>query len=180
MKQKSILIVLVLCMCTIGVDNINGQTKKPVKRTTTQVRKASSSTKQTPKNFREYKIENDGFEWYLVCKNEKYGAESRDGTILVPIEYSAITYLRRHPVEKDFGGFYVKKGKYVSWYNEYGKCVIPFTWQYIDIYKSTEDNFGTYFICKSNNNTYAIHGLDGDIVKTFNLEWNIGTGSCFI
>ena len=71
------------------------------------------------------------------------------------------------------GGFYVKKGTSVSWYNEYGKCVIPITWQYIDINKFTDNNFGTYFICKSNNDTYAIHGLDGNIVKTFNIELSV-------
>lgn len=127
MKQKTILIVLALCMCTIGAYNINAQTKKSVKRATTKVRKASSSTKPASKNSREYKVENDGFEWYLVCKNGKYGAESRDGQTLVPTEYSQVFYFD--------GGINACMGKSMGYYNKDGKCIIPVSRNYSIILK---------------------------------------------
>ena len=152
MKQKTILIVLALCMCTIGVDNINAQTKKPVKRTTTQVRKASSSTKPASKNSREYKVENDGFEWYLVCKNGKYGAESRDGKEIVPSEYQDVHY---GSMGKD-SFFYVEMNNSNGLYDTTGKCIIPYSRHYVFdwVLKEEHEGLGSYYrLCRWENGT---------------------------
>ena len=65
--------IIMLTMLALGMICINGsaQTKKLVRRTVTQVRKNTSTSKPVQKDSREYKVE-DGFEWYLVCKNGKY------------------------------------------------------------------------------------------------------------
>ena len=74
MKQTIFLLVLAMVMCSL---NVCAQTKKPARKTTVSV----------PKDSKEYQIEEDGFEWYKVCKNGKFGAENRNGTVLIPLEY---------------------------------------------------------------------------------------------
>ena len=64
MKQTLILIVLALGMCNI---NVSAQTKK-------------------------YKVENDGFEWYQISENGKYGVLDKYGNLIVPPVYGRIKY----------------------------------------------------------------------------------------
>ena len=143
MKAKRLLLImLALLMCGVQLD---AQTKKPVRKVTTQVRKNTSSAKPTQKNSREYKVEDDGFEWYLVCKNGKYGAESRDGRMLVPTEYTNIVY---------FEGFHAYMGEYSSYYNTKGKCIIPYNRHYNKIFKFKtglgEKEYDVFIVHKGN------------------------------
>ena len=117
-----------LTMLTLGMIciNVSAQTKKPVRGTATQMRKNTATSKPVQKDSREYKVEDDGFEWYLVCKNGKYGAESRDGIMLVPTEYTKVVY---------FDGFHTYMGEYSGYYNIKGKCIIPYNRQYNSILK---------------------------------------------
>lgn len=64
MKQKVILMATML-MCVFA---LNAQTK------------------------REYKTENDGFEWYFIEKDGKEGAEDKYGRIIIPCEYNKVAY----------------------------------------------------------------------------------------
>ena len=137
MKQKVLLVVFALGMCGISA---NTQTRQ-------SVRKNTSSAKTLNKNSREYKIEHDGFEWYLICKNGKYGAESRNGSIIIPTEYTDVRYC----TQGDYEYFNVKMGGYDGIYDLNGKCIIPYTRHYkFDwVLKCNEEGLGTYYrLCK--------------------------------
>lgn len=114
MKQKVILMATML-MC---VFTLNAQTK------------------------REYKTENDGFEWYFIEKDGKKGAEDKYGRIIIPCEYNTVGYdpyeEMSNPSNKLVDGlkltppyFYARKeddysGKYYSGiYSQEGKLIIP-------------------------------------------------------
>ena len=140
--------IIMLTMLALGMICINGsaQTKKLVRRTATQVRKNTSTSKPVQKDSREYKVE-DGFEWYLVCKNGKYGAEDRSGNILVPTEYTKVSY----SMQGNLKYFHVTIGEYDGIYDLTGKCLIPHSRQYHIgwILEETEEGLGTYYrLCK--------------------------------
>lgn len=154
--------VLALGMCSISAD---AQTKKPVRRTTTQVRttrpvkkttiqtKTKATTPTTPKDRREFQVGSDGFEWYEIYKNGKYGAEDRYGNVIVPTEYDNIHYNEVvAKVDPILSGFIVWKGDYLGWYNRNGKCVIPYSRRYTHVSKKNdniEKRWGTYYNVKS-------------------------------
>lgn len=145
MKQTLLLVVLALGMLNI---NVSAQTKKAYsKKTSTQMRKNASSANNMKKNVREYKIEHDGFEWYLISKDGKYGAESRNGSIIIPTEYTSVRYC----TQGDFEYFNVKMGKYDGLYDLNGKCIIPYSRHYnFDwVLKCNDKGLGTYYrLCK--------------------------------
>lgn len=119
MKQKVLLLmVLALGICSI---NLNAQTK-------------------------EYKVEDDGFKWNLVWDENgerKYGAEDSYGNMIIPKEYSYVSYSSdRNPI---LTGFLCRKGDYYAWYSVNGQCIIPYTRKYTWIYKKQEDEFGTFY-----------------------------------
>lgn len=157
MKQKLLLLmVLALGMCSI---NGSAQTKnQSVRKTSTQTKKqpvrkksiqTKASTQTTPKESRQYQVENDGFEWYAVKRTvngqTKYGAEDRNGNMIIPTEYDLLWY----PPYQDpqLTGFEAHKGKLRAWYSQNGKCIIPYTRGYTDISKIVEGAFGTYYSC---------------------------------
>jgi hypothetical protein len=159
--MKQIIIwLLALGMCNI---NVSAQTRKPVRKTT----QSKPSANPIPKDSREYQVGDDGFEWYKICKNGKYGAEDRNGNILVPTEYNKIEY------QDFFGkGFCAKKDEYYSFYNPNGQCVIPFSRKYTDIVKMTKDNdpdiekmmcqpFGTWYNCKKEGGFSVLCDING-------------------
>ena len=169
MKQTLLLMVLALGMCSI---NVSAQTKKSVRKTTTQ-------TKQTLKDSREYQVGEDGFEWYKICKNGKFGAEDKNGNVLVPIEYS---YIRYQPLEKvvDFTkgpGFEVKMGNYYGFYNRNGECIIPFSRNYISIGKYTISEIGrelgTFYHCKTKDQMFLCD-IHGKVVAKYNKNTSYG------
>lgn len=159
MKQKLLLLmVLALGMCSINgsaqtknqsVRKTSTQTKKqPVRKTSIQTK---ASTQTTPKESRQYQVENDGFEWYQVKRTvngqTKYGAEDRNGNMIIPTEYDLIWY---PPFCADFPqltGFEVHKGEIRAWYSKSGKCIIPYTRGYTSITKQDEDELGTHYQC---------------------------------
>lgn len=161
MKQKVLLLlVLALGMCSISAE---AQTKKPVRRTTTQtrttrpVKKSTTQTKKSttakaPKDRREFQVGEDGFEWYEIFKNGKYGAEDRYGNVIVPTEYDNIDYNQLGEIYPILSGFRVWKGEYQGWYNRNGKCVIPYSRRYIFIIKENDviiNKWGTYYSVES-------------------------------
>lgn len=168
MKHKLLLMVLALGMCSI---NMCAQTKKPATKATTQ----KKVTKPILKSSREYKVEDDGFEWYIIFKNGKIGAEDKDGKTLIPVEYNSISYQHipfddNQPQYKGFGpGFIVKKDLYSSFYLPNGKCIIPYTRNYLSILKTTEKNFGTYYTCYKENEI-DLCDINGKVIKTYSLK----------
>ena len=135
MKQAILLMVLALGMCSI-----NG---------IAQTRRTNTQSKAAPKDSRDYQIGEDGYEWYKVCKNGKYGAEDRNGNTIVPVEYDGIIYVvgcytctSYSPVE---AGFNVRKGHSIGWYNKSGRCIIPYSREYKYIRKYDDGEYGTYY-----------------------------------
>ncbi len=131
MKQKVLLLMaLALGMCSICAD---AQTE------------------------REFEVGKDGFEYYFIKKkdvngNRKYGAEDRNGNVIIPTEYDLIHYSSYAGVDPILSGFKVWKGDYQGWYNRNGKCVIPYSRRYIHITKENdniEKRWGTYYKVKS-------------------------------
>ena len=111
MKQTIFLLVLALVICSINMD---AQVKK--------LSKTQNSIKKVNNELRELKVEKHGFEWYKVKKNGKWGAESKDGKVLIPIENDYIGYLGEH--------FEVYKNKDLAIYSLEGNCIIPFSRHY--------------------------------------------------
>ncbi len=179
MKKTLFILVLAFVMCSV---NGSAQTKKPVSQTTEK-----GTTKSIAKDSRDYKMENDGFEWYKICKNGKYGAEDKNSHILVPAEYDDIKY-HVYDTSRDMiyngPGFTARKDKYYSYYLRNGKCVIPFTRKYIEIIKHTavdefykdyesviyrlyksnhkfDHRYGTYYVCRSENRKCSLCDING-------------------
>lgn len=42
---------------------------------------------------KEYKVGDDGFEWYLITENGKQGAQDRNGNMLIPTEYKEVFFV---------------------------------------------------------------------------------------
>ena len=84
---------------------------------------------------REYKTENDGFEWYFIEKDGKEGAEDKYGKTIIPCEYNGVSY---HPFKELSDGrkislpyFHAMKEDdysekwYDGIYSQEGKLIIP-------------------------------------------------------
>ena len=69
MKQLLLLMVLALGMCSI---NVNAQTKRPVRKATSQTKTIASVSDESIS--KEKRIGIDGFVWFLVKKGKQYGA----------------------------------------------------------------------------------------------------------
>lgn len=92
MKQKLLLMVLALGMCSIGVIAQN----------------------------RELKVESDGFRWYKVTQNGKNGAENENGKTIIPTRYDFIWYHKEGKDQGWFNvnnsgeeGVYERDGSYI-------------------------------------------------------------------
>lgn len=170
MKQIIILMVLALGMCSISG---SAQTR----RTNTQQKKPSPIV---PQETREYQVGDDGFEWYKICKNGKYGAEDKNGTIIIPLEYDNVIYIsyNKHNDGDAHGNYFLaRKGDYQSCYTSKGVCVIPYTRHYCRIGKNHSSIFGTYYICyifKPNAKTGTVFcNVDGKEVCAIDKESNM-------
>lgn len=126
MKQKLLLMVLALGMCSI---NINAQTKT-------------------------YHVEDDGFEWYSFSESYKTGAQDKYGNIIIPLQDADFFYSNGFfkmskypkygvidkqgqlivpmeydnvcPLDEPFYPFIiVKKDGNTGAYDKFGNCIIP-------------------------------------------------------
>lgn len=138
---------LLLMILTLGVfcSNVNGQTKRPTNKATS----TKTATKQVSKDSRDYYVGDDGFEWYKVRINGKHGAEDRNGNTIIPAEYDGIIYdagcyscANYNPV---VAGFIVRKGEFRGWYNKSGRCIIPYSRGYKNIWKYDSESYGTHY-----------------------------------
>ena len=121
----------------------------------------------------------DGFIWYEVCEENKYGAEDTLGNILVPKKYYSIGY---HTYDKWKNGIvwggkfwvvpFVNEGENV--YNRDGNHIITASQKYFDISKETQNPFGTYYKCRRRGDIKRTDILDvyGKTVCTINLYFH--------
>lgn len=150
MKQRFLYMVLALCMFSI---------------------QSNAQSKPVPEDSREQKVGRDGFEWYRVCKNGKYGAEDKDGNVLVPCEFERVRYRSFDKMDSSYlgAGFETKVGTSFGRYSFDGKCIIPITRGYIQIYEFTlEDKpeIGTYYECRYDSGV-ALCYANGEEVRRF-------------
>lgn len=137
MKQKLLLWVLTLGMFCL---NSNAQNK-------------------------ELKKAKDGFEWYLVSQNGKYGATDAKGKSLIPIEYDTCAYHPMSTPEKEgFGCFKVTKGDYLGCYSVEGENVIPVSRKYKGFYKSCFGDIGPFFVISLQNGCFGTCDIKGNVV----------------
>lgn len=87
------------------------------------------------------KTESDGFTWYEIYKDGKYGVQKSDGTTLIPPEFGLISYWR--PINSVEGRFIVYDSglKHKGMYEKDGECVIPLSREYtsIGLYGGNDD-----------------------------------------
>lgn len=135
MKQRLLLVVLTLCLCCIQVN---------------------AQPKSVPEDSRELKVGKDGFEWYRVCKDGKFGVEDKDGKIIIPCEFQKIRYRSSVKIGSSYtcAGFETHAGGSKGLYSIEGKCIIPNTRGYTRIVDYTQEDrpeIGTYYGCDYDN-----------------------------
>lgn len=113
---------------------------------------------------KEFRIEDDGFEWYLVSLNGKYGALDYKGENLLPICFDNIEYT---PGNK-YRGFEAKIGVYAGFYKIDGQCVISPERKYKTVYRSREDCIGTYYIARTEDGLARFCNWKGHEVFSMN------------
>lgn len=86
----------------------------------------------------------DGYVWYKTYKKGKFGAYDTKGSIIVPENFSDISYFNKS--DKTASGFFVKDGNNVGFYNLSGKLIIPTQRGYIDLDKQSTSGMGTYYV----------------------------------
>ena len=112
----------------------------------------------------------DGFTWYKVKMNGKYGAMDAQKNIIVPIAYDEIEYVGYHE-HKDGdwgydGCFFVNHHSGV--FTKYGECVIPTSREYSQIERRWQKGMGIYYGYKiESNNVIGIVDEYGDEVVSF-------------
>lgn len=151
-----------------------------------------------------FQSEEDGFEWYIVCNGDKYGAKDKNGKTLIPTEYDKVEY-DIYDTSRDmvyYGpGFKAKKGKYYSYYLRDGQCVIPLIRKYVNIEKFTsvdsfykdhentiyslyeskhkfDHKYGTYYVCRAENRRCAICNAAGKEIFSMNNCIFLYPGDC--
>lgn len=106
---------------------------------------------------KEYKIEDDGFEWYLITENGKQGAQDKNGNVLIPVEYKKVFYFTL------FEGHFevISLNDHMGIYTMKGRCLIPVSRQYTNITDyGTEYNDVKYFCCfKKDNDRQYLYAL---------------------
>lgn len=130
MKQKVILlIVLAFGICCI---NVCAQTKKPVRRTTTQTKRTTTRSTQQGGQLMKFKqVAEDGYVWYKLKRGNLYGVRDSEGNDIIPIKYSFVDYIVSEYDGTHF--FYVANGDYKGAYTREGTCVIPTNLHYTGI-----------------------------------------------
>lgn len=136
MKRTLLLMILALGMCSI---NTSAQTK-------------------------EFRIEKDGFEWFLVFQNGKYGALDYKGQNLLPIYFDNIKY---NP-GNDGRGFEAEIGGYEGFYKIDGQCIISPERKYKSVCRTREDCIGTYYIAETEDGLTRFCNWKGQEVLSMN------------
>lgn len=169
--------VLLLMMLAFGMYSVNGnaQVKKTniAKRTSTQTK---APVKTASQDSREYQVGKDGFEWYKICKNGKYGAEDRNGQLLIPCEYDAISYYDWLDIPGYFWVRSKKQGMGEGMYSRKGECVIPISRNYhsLTLRDWNREEVGAYFqyCTNSGEGNTGICNIRGEKVFEANCHYD--------
>lgn len=165
MKQLLLLMVLALGMCSI---NVNAQTKRPVRKATSQTKTIASVSDESIS--KEKRIGIDGFVWYLVKKGKQYGAYSVEGQELIPVKYPSVSYI----VEgNDYEGHYychyfkVSDGIFEGVYTREGNYVIPMEkhYTYIELDGVKNDNFIFWKVTKNGGKVGALDAKGKEVIS---------------
>lgn len=127
---------------------------------------------------KELRIEEDGFEWFLVSNNGKLGAMSNSGNNLIDVSYDSIKYIG--PYYKYIGGFDVEINGEHGFYDIYGKCIIPATRKYNRIFKMSFDDLGTVYKFILGNGRIGFCNWEGKEIVTLDESFNRYTGDLWI
>ena len=137
------------------------QRKTGQRRATTSVRKTNQDIIKTRQ------VGDDGFIWYKLYKDNKYGAADVEGNIIIPIKYSGIYYKTSDVTEAHY--FYVRSGDFSGVYTRLGKCIISpdkhFT--FISFERVEADNDGPlllYFEVKNDLGERGLYDAKGNEV----------------
>lgn len=87
--------------------------------------------------------EKDGFVWYRIFKNGKFGAKNIAGNEIIPPIYENVSCHSHKNGEKHF--IVVDDNNYEGLYTQNGNNIIPTSRGYINIIKRTSKDFGTYY-----------------------------------
>ena len=136
---------------------------------------------------KEFRFEKDGFEWFLIKQNGKYGALSFNGKQLLPTTFDAIGYTLT--MGNRGLGFEVEQNGFWGFYNVDGECIIPVDRKYIVLGKRQPDKdqhgIGTHYyfkksdgrrgFCDCKGNEVIV--LDNKAIDRFNFiepHYNLG------
>lgn len=106
---------------------------------------------------RERKMEADGYVWYKIKENGKYGAEDRMGRTLLPTEFSLVYY----GSDKTFNG---KKAEYVTVYDTVGRCIIPIERKYTSVTRHNRDGY-IWYSCQTSNGEGACDAHGNEVIS---------------
>lgn len=107
--------------------------------------------------------EDDGFIWYKVTENGKYGRADQNGNIIIPVKYDLLVYYS----SKYFGGYidYGGKNQRKSAWTVEGDCVISEDDGYEEIYKQNAGS-GIYWLQVVKNGLEGACSVSGEeIIK---------------
>jgi len=137
MKQKLLLIVLALGMCSISGNAQN----------------------------RELKVESDGFEWYRITRDGKEGAEDKNGRTLIPAKYRSVYYHCLNNSDGWFKVEDLENNKYnVGIYEKSGKCIFDNNRGYNLVTKVDTGGDGCWYIIEKDGKNGACDANGREII----------------
>jgi hypothetical protein len=107
--------------------------------------------------------------WYRTNINGKCGAEDANGKVMVPANYSNVTYMSGLRLS----GFIVNDGENVGFYNQNGICLIPTQRGYKRIKTSCTNKSQDFFTFWKENGTAGFCDESGKEVYIFPYNWDI-------
>ena len=134
----------------------------------------------------------NNFEWYRIYENGKYGAQNSNGTSILHTDYRILYHEANGFIAKknDLWHYFTNTGKVVfsvecdefyqsmdgflaiqnqlcSLYDMNGKCIIPFSRNYLSLEKYHSETLGTYYKSKKENNNWVLCDESGYEVFSF-------------
>lgn len=111
---------------------------------------------------RQFKVESDGFSWYLVTNGSYQGAQNADGRTIVPCSFAKVWYINIAD-----GWFLVRDNAdpqpHKGAFEKDGKNTIPLSRGYTDVQKVSESD-GYYYKIEKNGRTGACDANGREII----------------
>lgn len=128
MKQK----VLLLMVLALGLYSINGKSQTRNRASDTKKITSSTLSKEKESITKTREVGEDGFVWYKLMKDNLLGVQDIEGNIIIPIEYTYISYNCSDGSGTHF--FRVSKGDFSGTYTREGKCVVSTDMHYTSVW----------------------------------------------